>query len=60
MIWAQADYFRLPLLDGEFGLGQIFETKATPDGSVFCGLSTRKTTGAGAVQPPVQVVAGGI
>jgi hypothetical protein len=42
MTYQQADYFRIPLLDGTFGVGQVFETSADAPNAVFCGISLRK------------------
>lgn len=43
MIYDQADYFRIPLLDGSYGVGQVFEINAGGDNVLFCGISIRKT-----------------
>ncbi len=43
MIYAQADYFRIPLLDGQFGVGQVFEVAAGDENALFCGISTIRT-----------------
>ena len=51
MIYDQADYFRLPLLDGRFGVGQIFEKDAGGSGIVFCGLSQRSVGAAEPITP---------
>lgn len=51
MIYDQADYFRIPLLDGTFGVGQVFETSAGSDNVVFCGISFRKTDRTASVAP---------
>lgn len=51
MIYDQADYFCIPLLDGQFGLGQVFETDAGGPGILFCGISTRKRATVAEVQP---------
>lgn len=37
----QADYFLVPLLDGRFGVGQVFENRDTPDNTFYCGLTAR-------------------
>ena len=38
----QADYFRVPLLDGRFGLGQVFELpELVGETGLFCGLTSR-------------------
>lgn len=59
MSWAQADYFRVPLLDGQFGIGQVFERDHTPNGSAFCGLTILKTDAAAQISPiiPIQIAA---
>jgi len=59
MTWAQADYFRVPLLDGAYGIGQVFEAEGTPNGAAFCGLSTRKTDQNSPITPfiPLEIAA---
>ncbi len=59
MIYAQADYFRVPLLDGRFAVGQVFEVEDTPEGSVFCALSNRITDAQSKIIPfiPLDIVA---
>ncbi|MEY1555274.1 hypothetical protein AB3Y40_06525 [Yoonia sp. R2331] len=59
MIYAQADFFRVPLLSGAYAIGQVFEVKGTPDASVFCGLSNRTTDDVATVRPlvPVDIIA---
>jgi hypothetical protein len=42
MIYGQADYFLTPLLDGTFGVGQVFETSTNTANTVFCGISRQK------------------
>ena len=51
MIYGQADYFRIPLLDGKFGVGQVFEKAAGGEGIVFCGIATRWVTGLEPITP---------
>ena len=47
-----ADYFCVPLLDGRFGLGQVFETaELETDGALFCGLTARIATPAQTPSP---------
>lgn len=41
MTHQQADYLKIPLLDGAYGVAQIFEIEKTRPGCVFLGLSTR-------------------
>ncbi len=59
MIYAQADFFRVPLLNGRYAIGQVFETEGTPDNSVFCGLSNRVTDATTQVLPfiPLDILA---
>ncbi len=38
----QADFFLVPLLDGQFGLGQVVTTDGTPENTCLCLLSDRK------------------
>ncbi|MCC5975275.1 MAG: hypothetical protein JJT81_14655 [Rubellimicrobium sp.] len=40
--WDQADFFAVPLLTGDYGIGQIVETRDCPEGSVFVALSLRR------------------
>lgn len=42
MTYQQADYFRIPLLDGTFGVGQVFDTAAGSETTAFCGISLCK------------------
>ena len=35
----QADIFLIPLMDGGFGVGQVVEVDATPEGSALCLLT---------------------
>lgn len=51
MIYDQADYFRIPLLDGKFGVGQVFEKAAGAEGVLFCGIATRSVTGLEPITP---------
>lgn len=40
--WDQADFFAVPLLSGDYGIGQIVETRGCPEGSVFAALTSRR------------------
>ena len=51
MIYAQADYFRIPLLDGHYGVGQVFETSAGDPNALFCGLTGLRTDAAQPIAP---------
>lgn len=51
MTYDQADYFRIPLLDGSFGVGQVFETPAGVAETMFCGISTRRATDQDVIAP---------
>jgi hypothetical protein len=51
MAFDQADYFLIPLLDGQFGVGQILELADTKEGAPFCGISARRASAGSPVDP---------
>ena len=51
MIYDQADYFRIPLLDGNFGVGQVFEKAAGAPDVIFCGISLQKSNAISQISP---------
>jgi hypothetical protein len=51
MTYDQADYFRIPLLDGSFGVGQVFELDSDGENIIFCGLSTHRTDAIKTINP---------
>ncbi len=51
MKFAQADYFRVPLLDGRFAVGQVLEVDKLPAGTVFCALASRITDAVATISP---------
>lgn len=55
----QADFFRIPLLNGAFGIAQVFEIDDTPPNTAFCGLSNRSTDAKTEIRPfdPLDIVA---
>lgn len=50
-MYDQADYFRIPLLDGRHAIGQILEVDDLPPGTIFCALSDKITTDAQNLAP---------
>jgi len=59
MTWARADHFRVPLLDGGDGIGQVLEADGTPGGAAFCALTARRATAGQAIAPlvPIDIIA---
>jgi hypothetical protein len=51
MTYAQADYFRIPLLDGQFGVGQVCEMSAGEPTTVYCAISIRRTDDTSEIAP---------
>jgi hypothetical protein len=51
MTYYQADYFHIPLLDGSFGVGQVFELDADGENIVFRGLSTCRVDASQTINP---------
>ena len=51
MIYDQADYFRIPLLDGKFGVGQVFEKASGAPDVIFCGISLQQSNAITPITP---------
>jgi hypothetical protein len=51
MAFDQADYFLVPLLDGQFGVGQIFELPTGDETAPFCGLTAKRVAKGTPIRP---------